>query len=102
MQILPGKEQEYATWKANNATDPYGARIFSYAEDWAESLEQAMQDRPSLTPAEVIALCADPLAQQADTDGITGFMYGGAVSVLRQEWVHGERLYAWVLATGQV
>jgi len=31
----------------------------------------------------------------ADIEGITGFMYGAAVSVLSQTWEHGEELRRW-------
>jgi hypothetical protein len=30
-----------------------------------------------------------------DNDGITGFMYGCAVSILSKVWIHGEQLRRW-------
>jgi hypothetical protein len=39
MQIVAGQEQEYREWKAKQG-DPYGERIFSYAEDWADLMEK--------------------------------------------------------------
>lgn len=38
---------------------------------------------------------ADRLSREADTEGITGFMYGCAVSILSQCWVYGEYLRKW-------
>lgn len=70
-------------WEAckKSNTDPYGARIVSYAEDWARLMESGM-DR-------------EKASHLADHDGITGFMYGAAVSILAQVWVDGEALRIW-------
>ena len=38
---------------------------------------------------------AEETSHSADTDGITGFMYGAAVSTLASSWKHGERLRCW-------
>lgn len=38
---------------------------------------------------------ADRSSHTADYDGITGFMYGAAVSVLSGVWKHGEGLRRW-------
>jgi len=88
MQIVEGKAQAYADWKANN-TDAYSARIFSYAEDWADMMEKAMAEGRKLEDV------ADGLSILAGTDGISGFMYGASVSVLSECWVHGDALRRW-------
>ena len=38
---------------------------------------------------------AGKLSQEADEDGITGFMYGAAVSILSECWIYGEDLRRW-------
>ena len=38
---------------------------------------------------------AESASYEADIDGITGFMYGAAVSILSQCWKHGEELRRW-------
>lgn len=38
---------------------------------------------------------AEKLSHEADTEGITGFMYGCAVSILAQCWEYGEELRKW-------
>lgn len=38
---------------------------------------------------------ADRLSREADTEGITIFMYGVAVSILSQCWEFGEYLRKW-------
>ena len=38
---------------------------------------------------------ADATSQEADVEGITGFMYGCAVSTLSRCWKHGEQLRRW-------
>lgn len=87
MKIIPGTEQDYKTWKDNNANDGYGARIFSYAEDWANELEKIMEENgiDQNDPIAVLQTIIDSAASashKCDTDGITGFMYGAAVTTL--------------------
>jgi hypothetical protein len=94
MKIVKGKEQEYADWKAKN-DDPYSARCFSYAEDWADLLEKQMAAEPEMPTEKVIEKYADSFSHLANTDGITGFMYGMAVSILSEAWIHGEPLRRW-------
>lgn len=80
-------------WKvandANPPSEPYGHRIITYAEDWANFMERDMANGKSLEE------CAETTSREADTDGITGFMYGAAVSVLAGVWEHGEELRRW-------
>ncbi|MFA7101421.1 MAG: hypothetical protein WC196_06835 [Bacilli bacterium] len=73
--------------KAN--TDEYGKAILDYAERWANLLES------SLKKGEKLEDIADKLSHKADTDGITGFMYGAAVQVLAHCWKYGEELRVW-------
>lgn len=70
-------------------TEPYGARIVSYARDWADLMELEMEAGRRLEDV------AQATASRADTDGITGFMYGCAVQVLAECWEHGETLRRW-------
>lgn len=72
-----------------NNKDAYGARIYSYAKDWAEEMEAEMEAGRKLE--DIASKCAS----DADYDGITGFMYGAAVSVLAAAWLHGEQLRRW-------
>lgn len=88
VKILEGKEQAYTDWKAKQS-DAYGARVFSYAEDWADLMEAHIAEGIELEK------CANPDSHIADTDGITGFMFGASVSVLAQCWIHGEQLRRW-------
>ena len=78
----------YEEWKANN-TDPYGSTVFRYAERWADMMEER------ITKGEKIEDIAKELSHKADTEGITGFMYGCAVSILSQCWEYGEELRKW-------
>ena len=43
----------------------------------------------------VIVDNAKQLSYEADKEGITGFMYGAAVSILSQCWEYGECLRKW-------
>lgn len=83
--------KDKALWekgRANN-TDPYGKASYDFAERWAELMEISMASGKQL--ADIAKDCS----HRADTDGITGFMYGCAVGVLSSVWKHGEELRRW-------
>jgi hypothetical protein len=42
-----------------------------------------------------VAECAQRASHLADDEGITGFMYGCAVSILSKVWQYGEDLRRW-------
>ena len=87
-----------AAWQEGlkNNADPYGRGVYTFAERWARlmQLEIAQGHR--------IADIADRLVSEADIEGITGFMYGCAVSVLAHCWRHGEELRRWHNLTTQI
>lgn len=88
MKLKTGTETEYENYKSKN-TDPYGGRVVSYTEDWANLMEARMANGEKLEDI------ADATSHEADTDGITGFMYGCAVSALAHFWEHGEAVRRW-------
>ena len=85
------KLKDAVRWEKAKAanTDPYGGRVMSYAEDWANFMERDMAQGKKLEEV------AEATSYEANTDGITGFMYGTAVSMLAQAWEHGEALRRW-------
>lgn len=93
MRIIEGKEKEYRDWRNKNL-DPYGIACFTYAERWAEMLEDII-DSSEDTAMNVIANNADRTSGAADVEGITGFMYGMAVGILSNCWQYGEELKRW-------
>jgi hypothetical protein len=88
MKIQLGKEADFAKCKEVNS-DPYGAATVRYAETWADMMEIYIDGGEKLEDI------ADKTSHDADTEGITGFMYGAAVSILSQCWLHGEALRKW-------
>lgn len=84
-----------------NNTDTYGGRCVSYAEQWARLMQAEIATVTKgfswTEPAfdHVFNKIAEKTAQEADYDGITGFMYGAAVKMLTDCWKHGERLRKW-------
>ena len=56
---------------------------------WKRKIEE------SDDPEKTIADNAGKLSHEADVEGITGFMYGAAVSILSQCWLYGEYLRKW-------
>jgi hypothetical protein len=76
--------------------DAYGGAVMAYAERWARLMEARM------AKGEKIAAIADECSHLADIEGITGFMYGCAVSILAKVWKHGEALRLWHNRTSQL
>lgn len=93
MKIVKGKEQEYKDWYEKNS-DPCGRACFAYAERWAGMMEEKIKASEE-DEMKVIVDNAEQLSHEADTEGITGFMYGIAVSILSQCWEYGECLRKW-------
>jgi hypothetical protein len=75
-------------WKDGN-TDPYGSAIIRYAEMWARLMQAEIDSGAALEDI------AEETGDAADTEGITGFMYGAAVHCLATCWAHGDQLRKW-------
>lgn len=88
-KVKAGMEEAYLQSKASCMKDFYLAGIFQYAERWGSMMEQELEK--GATIAQVAARTGD----RANTDGITGFMYGHAVRILSDYWEHGEELRQW-------
>lgn len=95
------KLKDEAGWKkandANPPSEPYGHCVMTYAEEWANLMEAEIGDAAAGSNAadHAIKACASRTSREADTSGLTGFMYGAAVSTLAQVWEHGEALRRW-------
>jgi hypothetical protein len=88
MKIKEGMQAEWDNVVKIN-DDPYGKAAIDYARSWAELMEARMADGAKLEDI------AEKAGHDADVEGITGFMYGCAVSTLSQVWEHGEELRRW-------
>ena len=69
--------------------DPYGSCIVRFAERWARLMQARLGEDAA------VASLAMQASFDANNEGITGFMYGAAVSILAEAWVHGEALREW-------
>lgn len=69
--------------------DGYGGAVVTYAERWARLMQVEMANGKKLEDV------ADAASHEADLEGITGFMYGCAVSTLAACWKYGEQLRRW-------
>ncbi len=89
-------KEGYDKWKDNQKGEGYGLACFSYAEGWAKLMQKEFADRNIENPdvASMIAH-AENCSKGMDFMGITGFMYGAAVSILANHWKHGEALRKW-------
>lgn len=95
MRIRPERQSEYDEYVAKN-DDPYGSGVVRYERRWAEAMEEHIPEHADTALVKtMIDVHADELSHTADTEGITGFMYGCAVRSLAYHWVHGEELRQW-------
>lgn len=81
-------KEAWKSWVESN-DDPYGSCVIRYAERWANLMEE------ELVKGEKLVDIAEKTSHKADLEGITGFMYGAAVSMLSKVWEHGETLRQW-------
>lgn len=93
MAVAPAMERDEAKWQEGIAAqngDGYGLGIYGFAEAWARLMQA------EISAGKTVAECAETCSSLADkVHGITGFMYGCAVSVLASCWKHGEDLRRW-------
>ena len=89
MKIKAGKEKDFDTFVEVNSKNFYSLGVVNYVKRWAELMEKEIESGSK------VADIADRTSHEADTEGITGFMYGCAVSVLSQLWEYGEDLRKW-------
>jgi hypothetical protein len=61
---------------------------------WAGMMEEKIEASEE-DEMKVIVDNAKQLSYEADKEGITGFMYGAAVSILSKYWEYGECLRKW-------
>lgn len=80
--------QNWEKGLANNQ-DPYGNACYQYASEWATRMEF------EIAKGGKIKDIAKRTSNEADDEGITGFMYGCAVNILAGAWLHGEALRLW-------
>lgn len=94
------KVNDEAAWaecvKVQSA-NAYSFAALKFAAAWASLMEQRgeLGDVPNAETTAKVAQIANTCSREADTEGITGFMYGCAVSCLAKLWVHGEALRRW-------
>lgn len=87
--LADGKADDYAAFVEKNSHDDYSACTVRYAARWANLMERRVAEGHTLRD------CAERASHEADAEGITGFMYGCAVSSLAHFWKHGEELRRW-------
>lgn len=89
IEVPDDKLDEFNEFVRINSSDGYSKGVVDYAIAWAVAMQQAMRD------GKKIADVAEELSHEVDYEGITGFMYGCAVSALAKFWKYGEELRRW-------
>ncbi len=88
--VIQVKDQTvWDNWCALNSQDSYSKGVVTFAERWAVLMQREIAE------GKTIADVANTTSHEADTEGITRFMYGCAVSMLAGCWIHGEELRRW-------
>lgn len=83
------KDQDAYNRYVKKNQDAYGSGVIRFEKRWMNLMEER------LAQGQTVAQCAKETSHLADTEGITGFMYGCAVSSLAHHWAHGEDLRKW-------
>lgn len=88
LQMEFKNKSDWELGKSKN-TDPYGGCVYEYAEGWAKLMQREIINGNKLEDV------AEKTSHEMGFLGITGFMYGAAVSILSHCWLYGERLRKW-------
>jgi hypothetical protein len=88
IRFADDKEADWRTFAEANQ-DPYGSAVVRFADKWARLMQVRLRAGGKLDEI------ADAASHDADDEGITGFMYGCAVSLLSRCWERGEALRQW-------
>jgi hypothetical protein len=75
MKMKTGLEEKYKEYQEANAGDPYSHRCVTYGEMWAAYMEAELSLKPDMSDDE-FGVMAGKTGNEADTDGITGYMTG--------------------------
>lgn len=89
MKIKKGKGKEFKRFVDINSKDFYSLGVVNYMKRWADLMEKEIENGAK------VADIADKTSYIADTEGITGYMYGCVVSALSHFWEYGEELRKW-------
>lgn len=87
--LLPFAVRDQESWDKcirANMDGGYGECALRYAARWANYMER------DLAKGAPLATVVKDTSHEADLEGITGFMYGCARSILEQVWTHGDEL----------
>ena len=80
------KETEiWETCKRVNSEDAYSKAVIRYTIIWTQYMEYLIQ-KYGMKISEIWDRCSN----LADVDGVTGFMYGAAASIISRVWQYGE------------
>lgn len=88
-RVKPELKEAYQEFRTKVCGDFYSAGILRYAERWAAMMEDKIE------AGATVAEAAEATHHLADTEHISGFMYGQAVNLLSGYWEHGDELRQW-------
>lgn len=88
-RVKPELKEAYQEFRTKVCGDFYSAGILRYAEQWAAMMEDRIE------AGATVAEAAEATHHLADTENISGFMYGQAVNLLSGYWEHGDELRQW-------
>lgn len=90
MKIKNGREEEYENIFVKRSSGHfYSMMVVRFVERWADLMESAIKSGKSIPEI------AKETSNEADTESISGFQYGCAVSALSEFWEYGDELRKW-------
>ena len=89
MKVKEGMEKNYEEITEDWKDDFMLGAALRYSVRWADMMETLAADGVD------IAKAAGQTKSVADTEGLTGYLYGLSVMFLTNTWEHGEELRVW-------
>lgn len=86
-------EEAWKNFVKVNSNSGYGMAVVAFAERWADAMEEGLAKGAKVE--DIAQACAE---RASEDDGITGYQFASAVSILGRSWEHGEELLSWHLA----
>lgn len=86
MKVKEEAKEDFKNFMLKNVEDDYSFAVLSFAIRWATAMEKEMKKGKNVSEI------AKQTVEEADIEGITGYMYEFAVRILINFWEYGKQL----------
>lgn len=82
------RDEELWNEAVEESPDPFGVKVFAFAKEWAEKMEEKVAKGETVDDCAVVSFdaCLMPVDQET---------YRAIVSILTRTWIHGEEFGKW-------